>query len=523
MSSKYVLAVDLGTGGPKVALVSTDGEIAGHEFVETDLHVLPGGGVEQDPQEWWEAIVTGARRLLDRDLVPRADVVAVGLTAQWSGTVAVDAAGKPLTDAIIWMDTRGSRYVREITGGALAIQGYDVRKIPRWVRLTGGGPAHSGKDSIGHILYLKHERPDVYDAAAAFLEPPDYLGFRLTGRMAASYDSITLHWVTDNRDLGHVRYDEQLLEWSGLDRRRLPDLVPTNSVLGPLDADVARELGLDREVPVVVGTGDVQSAAVGSGAVADFEGHLYIGTSSWLTCHVPFKRTDLVRSIATIPSAIPGRYLVADEQECAGVCLTFLRDNVFFADDELDTERPVDAYPAFDRVAATAPAGSDGVIFTPWLQGERTPVEDPFVRGGFFNLSLRTTRAHLVRAVLEGVAYNSRWLLEAVEKMTKRRLDPLNFVGGGANSELWAQIHADVLGRTIRQVEDPIQANVRGAAFLAALALGHLRVEDIRERVPIRRTFRPNPEHRARYDRLFGEFTNLYKQNRKTYRRLNRG
>lgn len=522
MNSTYVLAVDLGTGGPKVALVSTGGDIVGCEFVETTLELFPGGGAEQDPLEWWEAIVTGARRLLDQDLVPVDHIVAVGLTAQWSGTVAVDGAGKPLANAVIWMDTRGSRYIPQVTGARFAIQGYDVRRLPRWIRLTGGAPGHAGKDPTAHVLYLKHERPEVYEATAMFLEPVDYLGFRLTGRMAASYDSITAHWVTDNRDLTNVVYDDQLIEWSELDRGRLPDLRPTNSILGPISDEAARELGLDTDVQVVIGTGDVHSAAVGSGAVDDFEGHLYIGTSSWLTCHVPYKRTDLMHSIATIPSAIPGRYLVADEQESAGACLTFLRDNVFFADDELTTDRPDDAYAAFDRVAAQAPAGSDKVIFTPWLHGERTPVEDADVRGAFFNLSLRTTRAHLVRAVLEGVAYNSRWLLESVEKLTKRRLDPINFVGGGANSALWAQIHADVLGRTIRQVQDPIQANVRGAAFLAAMALGHLSVDDIPARVPIRATFRPDARHHALYDELFDEFTNLYKQNRKTHRRLNR-
>ncbi len=324
MKSTYVLAIDLGTGGPKVALVSTDGDIVGCEFVETTLELFPGGGAEQDPLEWWEAIITGARRLLDQDLVPVDRIVAVGLTAQWSGTVAVDGEGKPLANAVIWMDTRGSRYIPDVAGGRLAIQGYDVRRLPRWIRLTGGAPGRAGKDPTAHVLYLKHERPEVYDAAEMFLEPVDYLGFRLTGRMAASYDSITAHWVTDNRDLTKVVYDDQLLEWSGLDRFRLPDLLPTNSVLGTLDVDVARELGLGTDVQVVIGTGDVHSAAVGSGAVGDFEGHLYIGTSSWLTCHVPYKRTDLLHSIATIPSAIPGRYLVADEQESAGACLTFL-------------------------------------------------------------------------------------------------------------------------------------------------------------------------------------------------------
>lgn len=522
MSDAYVLAVDLGTGGPKVALVSTDGEIVGCEFVETSLHLFDRGGAEQNPLEWWDAIMTGARSLLGRDLVPVERIVGIGLTSQWSGTVAMDREGRPLGNAVIWMDTRGSPYIHRVTGGGLAVQGYDVRRLPRWIRLTGGIPGRAGKDPTAHILYLEHERPEVFEAAEVFLEPVDYLGFRFTGQIAASYDSITAHWVTDNRDLANVVYDDELIAWSGLDRNRLPDLRPTNSVLGTISDDVARELGLDSDVRVVIGTGDVHSAAVGSGAVGDFEGHLYIGTSSWLTCHVPFKRTDLLRSITTIPSAIPGRYLVADEQESAGACLTFLRDNVFFADDGLTDGRPDDVYAAFDRLAGTAPAGSDRVIFTPWLHGERTPVEDADVRGGFFNLSLRTTRAHLVRAVLEGVAYNSRWLLESVEKLTKRRLDPINFVGGGATSDLWAQIHADVLGRTIRQVENPVQANVRGAALLAAMALGYGRVDDIASRVPIRATFRPDPRHHTLYGELFGEFTNLYRQNRKTHRRLNR-
>ncbi|MGD9101589.1 MAG: FGGY-family carbohydrate kinase, partial [Anaerolineae bacterium] len=294
--------------------------------------------------------------------------------------------------------------------------------------------------------------------------------------------------------------------------------------LGPIEPALAQELGLKEDVQVVMGTPDIQSAAIGSGAVRDYEAHLYVGTSSWLTCHVPFKKIDLAHNMTTLPSAIPDKYFVVNEQESAGACLNFLRDNVFYHQDELSPgEKPSDVYQRFDRIAAQAPPGSGKLIFAPWLYGERTPVEDHRVRGGFYNLSLHTTRPHLIRATFEGVAYNTRWLFGYVEKFAKRRLDPINMVGGGANSDLWCQIFADILGRTIRQVKDPIQANARGAAFLASVALGYLTFDDISERIQITNTFPPNLDNRALYDELYEEFLNIYKQNRKMYARLNRG
>jgi xylulokinase len=303
----------------------------------------------------------------------------------------------------------------------------------------------------------------------------------------------------------------------------LPDLKRPNEVLGTLRPQIAREWGLREDVRVVMGSPDIHSAAVGSGAVRDYETHLYIGTSSWLTCHVPFKKTDLLHNLAALPSAVPGRYLLTNEQECAGVCLQFLRDNLLFYQDELSVgAKPPNVYQLFDQIAARAPAGSDRLIFTPWLYGERTPVDDRFVRGGFFNQSLHTTREHLVRAVFEGVAYNSRWLLKYVEQFIKRPVEVIHMVGGGAKSDIWCQIHADVLNRTIRQVKDPIQVNVRGAALLASATLGYLSYEDIASRVPIANTYTPNLDYRKIYDELFDEFIAIYESNRRIYARLNR-
>jgi xylulokinase len=449
--------------------------------------------------------------------------MALSCTTQWSGTVPVDKSGRHLMNAMIWMDSRGSPYVKEIIGGFFKVEGYEIRKLWRWLRLTGGAPERSGKGPLGHILYIKRNLPKVYRETYKFLEPKDYVNLRLTGRFAASYDSIALHWLTDNRDISEVVYDDRLIKAATVDRDKFPDLKRAVDILGPIKKEVADELGLNKDVKVVVGTIDVLSAAIGSGAVRDYEAHLYIGTSSWLTCHVPFKKTDIRHNMASLPSAVPDRYFIANEQETAGACLTYLRDNILYHKDELLAEAQLpDVYKIFDRIVEKVPPGSDKVIFTPWLYGERTPVENHRIRAGVFNQSLQTTREHLIRAMFEGVAYNLRWLFGYVEKFAKRRLDPIHMVGGGANSNVWCQIHADVLDRTIRQVKDPILANLRGAAFLASVALKYITFDEIPAVTRIAHTYEPNPGHRKIYDELFKEFLNIYDCNKKICARLNR-
>lgn len=508
----HVLAIDLGTGGPKVAVVSTTGRIVAHGFEPVALHLLEGGGAEQDPAEWWSAICTASRRALAQAEVKADQMIGVGCTAQWSGTVAVGADGAPLMRAVIWLDSRGNRAIRKVAGGPVNVLGYDPRKIQRWIRVTGGAPGLSGKDPVAHILFIRDQFPDVYERTATFLEPVDYLNLKMTGRTCASFDSIAAHWVTDNRAIDRVTYDEQLLQITGLDRSKLPDLVPPGSVVGALTSSAAEDLGLPAGVPVTVGSGDPHSAVFGSGAVADFDAHLYIGTSSWISTHVPFKKTAPITNVASIPAALAGKYVMVNEHETAGACLTFARDTLGFAED-FDTMNAM--------VDSVAP-GSGRVLFTPWLNGERSPVDDHTIRGGFHNLSLGTTRPQMVRAIYEGVAFNSRWLLAAVEKFAGRTFDSLAFIGGGANSEQWAQIHADVLGREIRQVADPVLANVRGAALIALLALGRIDVADIPAMVEVRRTFTPDPSTAAEYEVLSDEFVTLYKQTKAIYKRLNR-
>jgi xylulokinase len=522
-ADKYVLAIDLGTSSAKVALISMRGDVAGWECEPMGLTLLPNGGAEQDPLDWWNGIMAAAKRLMARRLVPAESVVAVCTSSQGSGTVPVDRHGSCLMNCMTWLDSRAAQVVRRQVGGGLEIAGYNALKLQKWVSLTGGAPSLSGKDRFGHMLWLKLEKPDLYSHTYKFLDVLDYIDFRLSGQFVTSADSAVGTWLTDNRDPGSVRYDSGLARLGGLDIEKQPAIRRSIDVLGPIQAEVSEALGLRKDVAIVTGAFDIPAAALGSGAVRNFEAHVYLGTSSWVAAHVPFKKTDVASTMASVPCAIPDRFLLMAVQEIAGGNLTFFRDNLLFHRDALlDRPAPDDYFEALNRVAEAVPPGSRGVMYTPWLYGERSPVDDPWVRGGFHNLSLGSTRGDMVRAIMEGVAFNTRWVFEPAEKFCGQRLDKVNLVGGGAQSDLWCQVLADVLNRTVRQVKDPVYANARGAAFMAAVGLGLVRFEDIPNLIQYQATYTPEPERRELYDTMYREYLTIYKVTHKIHERLNR-
>ncbi len=510
-----VLAVDLGTGGPKVGFVSVTGRVAWQDHVPLQTRWLDGGGAVQDANEWWTVVTDAVRKALAGGDVTADDVVAVCITGQWASTVPVDADGVPVGDCIMWQDHRGIRLVRRRIGGPVA--GYEPRALAAWVRKTAGIPG--GNDPIGHMLNLAQNYPEVAAAARWYLEPIDYLAMRFTGVPAATHASMTASWLTDNRRLDHLAYDDDLVRRSGVDGDKLPPLVATGSVIGPIRDDVAADLGLRPGVRVVAGVPDLHAAAIGSGAIGEGEAHMALSTTSWISLPVPRKKTDVIHGMASIPG-FDGGYLLANNHDTSGLCLQWLRDSIMDVDDGLFGANGC-TFDDLTELAAASPPGARRTIFTPWLAGERTPVSDSHLRAGFHNLSLATTRADLVRAVMEGVAYNNHWLHGYVEKFVKRRLDPIRIVGGGAVSELWCQIHADVMDRTIEQVADPLNAQLRGAAILAGMSLGLVDRSEVRDLVGVARTFTPDPANRDVYDRLSAEVPNLYKSQRKMFRRLN--
>ncbi|MGH9019804.1 MAG: xylulokinase [Acidimicrobiales bacterium] len=506
--AELCLAIDLGTGGPKIGLVGLDGAVLDFEHHGVATAFGDDGAATQDADEWWTLITGAARRLMARPGLARERVVAVAVTGQYASTVPVDANGRPTGPCLTWQDRRGGAHVRRAVGGP--VQGYRPRALWRYVSRTGGAPSTSGADPVGQILYLTHDEPDVAARTRWFMEPVDYLTMRCTGVATATHASRFLVFMTDNRHLDRFAYDEGLAGLAGIDTAKLPPLVAFGSVVGSLTATAAAELGLREGVAVVTGMPDVHAAAVGSGATSLYQTHVALSTSSWISCPVPSKKLDAFHSIVTIPGLTNDSYLMLNNQESGAKSLEWLRSTL------AGTGEPP-SYDDLTAMAATSPPGSRGVTFAPWLAGERSPRDSRRVRGAFTSLSVTTTTPDLARAVMEGVAANSAWLLGYAERFAGRRLEPLRLLGGGATSRLWCQIFADTLARDVERVPAPMIAQLRGAALVAAAALGQRRLDEP-VGVPGEK-FSPNPDFADVYAARRDDLPKLFARERSWARR----
>ena len=509
---RWILAIDLGNGGPKVAVVDMDDVIRAVCVRDVSVHIGLDGAATQDAHEWWAQLLVAAAEAIEFSGVDREALHAVAITGQWGSTVPVGADGVPVGDVLLWADTRGERYMREVIGGPITYQGFAPLKVLRWIRKTGGSPTPSGADPTGHSLVLQRDLPDVYAQAAHLVEPVDYLAMRFTGRAAATPASMILSWLTDNRLGKPLAYDEDLARRAQRDPGRLPELLPTGSVLGPMLPEVAEALGVPAGVPVVTGLPDLHAAALGSGAVRPYDTHLAVSTTAWISAPVPFKRSDVIHMIATVPGLEAEHPLVGNNIETCGAALRWLKEQVF----------PELGYDDLVERAAQAPAGCEGVMFTPWLNGERSPVEDKRMRASFVNISLRTDQATMIRAVMEGVAFNARWLFDAYRKFLKHDVPSVRIIGGGAQSDLWCQIHAYALGVPVERPADPRDAQLRGVALWARVCLGELTLHEAADRVVVSDVFRPDGPDAHVYAQMYAEYRRLYGELKGLHHRLGR-
>jgi xylulokinase len=512
MSDRWILAIDLGNGGPKVAVVDLHNQIRAVSVRTALVKIGLDGTATQDANEWWAQLLEAAREVIGESNVDPAELHAIAITGQWGSTVPVDRQGIPVGEVLLWADTRGEKYMRNIIGGPISFQGFSPLRVFSWVRKTGGAPTPSGADPTGHSQVLQHELRETYDRAAYLLEPVDYIGMRFTGRAAATPASMILSWLTENRLNRETTYDPRLIKRARRDPAKLPPLLKTGSVLGTVMLPVADSLGIPADVPVICGIPDLHTAVIGSGAIEPFATHLSISTTAWIGTRVPFKKTDVLHSIASVPGLDDSFPIVANNHETGGSALRWLKEQVL-ADEK---------YENLIAKAELAPAGCEGVLFTPWLNGERSPVEDKNIRASFLNLSLRTDQATLIRAVMEGVAFNARWLFDAYEKFLGRRTDTVRIIGGGAQSDLWCQMHAYTLNRPVERPADPRDAQLKGAAAWARVCLGEMTLEQAGQQAIVTDVFLPDGPDAAIYSELYAEFQHLYPLLRKTLHRLNR-
>jgi xylulokinase len=340
--------------------------------------------------------------------------------------------------------------------------------------------------------------------------------------MVASVDIAVIWWMLDTRKNRNVWHPD-LCAMAGITPDMLPEVHPAAAKVGEVTSSAAKQLGLAPGTAVINGAGDLAAAALGSGAILDGELHICVGTSGWVAGHFTKRKIDLPHYTGCIGSTYPEKYYLGmAHQETIGICLEWLRNRVLYHKDQLKKEYHVsEVYQIFNEMAASVSPGADGMMFTPWMYGERCPLDDDYVRAGLYNVGLNHSREHIIRAIFEGIAFNLRWAKDTLEALY-RPVDTLHIIGGGANSDVWCQIFADVMNRDVRRVEDPQNAGAKGVALLAAMTLGYIdSYESIADHIRVNKTFTPNPANRALYEQRFREFKNLYKQNKKWFKRMN--
>ncbi|MGA2611960.1 MAG: FGGY-family carbohydrate kinase [Spirochaetia bacterium] len=527
----HVIAYDVGTTGAKACLYSLGREVklVAGASAEYPLSLLPDGGAEQDPADWWKAVCADTRKLLADSGVPPARVKGLAFCCQMQGLVLVDARGTPVRPAMSYMDQRAVAQKRAGIEKGLRIAGMNARKLLPSLLITGGVSA-SVKDPVWKYHWVREREPECFRRVHKWLDAKEYLVHRCTGRFAMTPDSANATFLYDTRP-GRQGWSPLVCRLFDVDPAHLPEVIGPAETAGPLLAGPAEEMGLAPDTPVFGGGGDLSLVSLGSGAAGVHDTHVYMGTSGWVSTVTDRRVVDTDCFIASILGAQKGRYNYISEQETSGKCLEWVRDHL--ALDEIgvylqhrtvadDPEgRYATLFELLDETIEGVQPGAQGVVFTPWLRGNRSPFEDPAARGIFFNVGLETGKRAMIRAVAEGIALHGKWQLAAIRRKVPAR-GPVRFVGGGARSDAMARIMADALEEVVEPVVSPQNAGALGAALLCASGLGILgSLEEARRLVPVRGSFEPDSARSKIYQERLEVFRSLYERNRQSFRKLN--
>ena len=524
----YVLAYDIGTTGVKTCLFeigSTITLLAG-DSEGYGLYIMEDGGAEQDADEWWAAMCHTTARLLTKTGTAPEQISGISFCSQMQGLVLTDRDGVPVHRPMSYMDQRATEEIRKGIAHGPQIAGANVFKLLKSLRIT-GAVSTSVKDPMWKYKWIEAHEPENFSRAYKWLDVKEYLIHRCTGRFVMTEDSAFATLLYDTRKKA---WSQSLCRTFGVRTEHLPDIIASSDQAGTLTAKAAAELGLTPGTPVFGGGGDASLIGVGAGCTSVGDTHIYCGTSGWVSTVTDRQLVDVSAMIAAIVGAQSGRYNYFAEMETAGKCLEWVRDHlaldeigIYLEKKDITEGREAIARSLYDYMTETvakAPAGSGGVLFTPWLHGNRCPFEDPTAAGMFFGIRLETGKTELIRAVLEGICYHLRWMLECEARKVKIS-DTIRFVGGGALSPVTSQILADITGHTIEVVESPQNVGSVGAAAIAAVGLGLIPdLDRVRSFIPVQSSYVPDRKAHAVYNHYYETFKKLYAANKKLFRSL---
>ena len=485
---QYLLAHDLGTSGNKATLFATDGKLVGSVTAAYDTHYFNNNWSEQEPADWWDAVCTSTRTLV-KDIDPR-EIAVICFSGQMMGCLCVDKAGRPLRPAILYSDQRSTEQCAAILK---RIDAHDFYRIV--------GHRASASYSATKLMWVRDHEPAVYARTFKMLHAKDYLNFRLTGVMATDYSDAS---GTNLLDLNTRRWSEKLVSVTGIDGEKLPDLKASTDVVGELTTEAAREMGLRAGIPVVAGGGDGVCAGVGVGSVKPGITYNYLGSSSWIATTTKEPIYDEEMRTFVWAHAVPGYVHPCGTMQTAGSSLTWLKNELCTVEKASAAETGASPYELINAQIAASPVGANGLVFLPYLLGERTPRWNPDAKGALIGLTLAHTRADVMRAVMEGVTLNLSIILDIFRQRTP--ITEITVIGGGAKGAVWRKIMADVYQAEVLKPNYLEEATSMGAAIIGGVGCGVFKDFDVADRF-IRVTDRVSPDPSAA--RVYAEAKSL--------------
>jgi xylulokinase len=493
---RFILAHDLGTTGNKATLFDEEGKMAASAFASYEVIYPEPTWAEQDPADHWKAVVNTTRQLLAKGKVEPGEIAAISFSGQMMGCLPVDKKGQPLRNCIIWADQRGVRQAAQLS---------ERVGEERVYRIT--GHRISPTYSASKLMWVRDNEPEVFASLHKVLHVKDYIAYRLTGKFVTDRsDAAGMNLY----DLEGGKWSDEILDAIHLDPAYLPQVHNSTDVIGEVTKRAAEALGLIPGIPVVIGGGDGASAAVGAGSVVEGPAYNYIGSSSWIAFAAPHPIYDPGRRIFNWAHMVPGMFSPCGTMQAAGGSYQWLRRQVCWNEAEEAEQNGEDVYEIMNRRAAESVPGANGLLFLPYLQGERSPHWNPKARGGFVGLQVTHTRADLIRATLEGISLNLRTILQSFLD-ADARIEEITLIGGGAKGAIWRQMLADIYGRPTLRPRLLDEATSLGAAIAGGVGVGLYRdFSMVRQCIEIIDRHTPDPVNSALYNKLYPTFLKAY-------------
>jgi xylulokinase len=491
--SKYLLAHDLGTSGNKATLYTTDGKLIASKIYSYETKYFNVNWAEQNPDDWWRAVCNSTRQLIQG--IDLGQIACVSFSAQMMGCLCVDRQGKPLRNSIIYSDQRAVKETENILEHMGAMEFYKIV-----------GHRASPSYSLEKLMWIKNNEPIIYKNTYKMLNAKDYIVFKLTQNMFTDYTDAS---GTNAFDLNTYKWSEKIIDIAGIDKDKLPQAHESTYVAGEITKEAAEETGLKEGTPVVIGAGDGMCASVGAGCIKPGIAYNYIGSSSWIGITSEKPVYDVKMRTMTWAHAVPGYVNPIGTMQTAGTSYNWLKNEICKIETNEAMDKGISPYALIDNEIEKSPPGARGILFLPYLLGERTPHWNPNAKGAFIGITAGHKREDLLRSVMEGVTYNLNTILNIFRNYVP--IDSMIVIGGGAKGKIWRQMMADIFNLKILKPNYLEEATSIGAAVIGGIGVGEFKNFDaINKFIRIESEHDPNPAKREIYQKTYQIFLHSY-------------